>query len=433
MKLEFQKISNIFISIFFLLPLLIIAIFSRYYCRKSRVKLPRLVWGSAPIINNYYWSRAMSLLDYNSKTFVFPFFNSINKRSDWDYVLSDRYCFVPYRLRVFIAFAESLLRFDVFILSYRGFFLQKTYLKYFQVLLLKIARKKIIIIPYGSDAYSYKNIRSTTLMHALMISYPNASKEQPIISKQVDYWNKYADAVIPSVMGFDGIGRWDVLVPNSLSIDLKQWQVSTRNSINDGKNGPVLIAHTPNHRGCKGTEYILRAVKSLKGENLNVELRLLEKIQNDRVRQILSLESDILVEQLCSTGHGLSAVEGMATGITTISNLEDEDYTLPMRRWSFLDECPLVSATPENITDVLRVLVTNPDLRKELGCAGRKYVEKYHGLDSAQYLFKNVLDYIYGKKDSIINLYHPILGEYTNRLPKIEHPLKKNRIPGVEY
>jgi hypothetical protein len=118
----------------------------------------------------------------------------------------------------------------------------------------------------------------------------------------------------------------------------------------------------------------------------------------------------------------------MASGIPTIANLEDEAYTLPMRRWSFLDECPLVSATPENITDVLRELVTNPKLRKELGCAGREYVEKYHGMDSAQYLFENVFDYIYGKKKSIINLYHPILGEYTNRLPKIKHPLVNNRI-----
>jgi hypothetical protein len=87
------------------------------------------------------------------------------------------------------------------------------------------------------------------------------------------------------------------------------------------------------------------------------------------------------------TGHGSSGLEGMASGITTIAKLEDEAYTLQMRRWSFLDECPLVSATPENITDVLRELVTNPKLRKEPGCAGREYVEKYHGLDSAQYLF----------------------------------------------
>lgn len=140
------------------------------------------------------------------------------------------------------------------------------------------------------------------------------------------------------------------------------------------------------------------------------------------------MEADILVEQIIGTRHSLSVLEGMAAGIPTISNLEDEAYTLPMRRWFFFDECPLLSATPENITDVLRKLITNANLRSDLGRAGREYVEKYHGLDSAQYLFENVFDYIYGKIDSIINLYHPILGEYPNRIPRIKHPLVQNRI-----
>jgi glycosyltransferase involved in cell wall biosynthesis len=428
------KFLKVFSSLCLLLiPLLIcIAIVSKLFS-KVFSKLPSVVFGSSPILNNHYWSSALKQLNYNSKTFVFSYFKEISKRSDWDYVLTDHYCIIPYKLRIFIAFAESLFRFDVFVLSYRGFFLQRTPLRYFQAQLLKIAGKKIIIIPYGSDAYAYSNIRSTSWAHALMISYPRASINQKIIKKDVDYWNRYADAVIPGMMGFDGIGRWDVLAPSSLVLDLEQWSSNTRSFNKSAVNEKVVIVHSPNHRGCKGTEYLIKAVQELKDEKLNVELKLLEKIQNHEVSLILRNEADILVEQLIFTGHGLSGLEGMASGIPTIANLEDEAYTLPMRRWSFLDECPLVSATPENITDVLRVLITNPKLRKELGCAGRKYVEKYHGLDSAQYLFQNVFDYIYGKKDSIINLYHPILGEYTNRLPKIEHPLQKNRISGVKY
>lgn len=416
-----------------LIPCLICIAFISKLFSKVFSKLPSVVFGSSPILNNHYWSSALKQLNYNSKTFVFSYFKEISKRSDWDYVLTDHYYIIPYRLRIFIAFAESLFRFDVFVLSYRGFFLQRTPLRYFQAQLLKIAGKKIIIIPYGSDAYAYSNIRSTSWAHALMISYPMASINQKIIKKDVDYWNRYADAVIPGMMGFDGIGRWDVLAPSSLVLDLDQWRSNTRYINKSAVNEKVLIVHSPNHRGCKGTEYLIKAVEELKDEQLNVELKLLEKIQNHEVRNILRNEADILVEQLIFTGHGLSGLEGMASGIPTIANLEDETYTLPMRRWSFLDECPLISATPENITDVLRVLVNNPNLRKELGRAGRKYVEKYHGLDSAQYLFKNVFDYIYGKKDSIINLYHPILGEYTNRLPKIKHPLQKNRISGVKY
>ncbi|MEJ2126089.1 MAG: hypothetical protein P8X84_00995 [Candidatus Bathyarchaeota archaeon] len=35
----------------------------------------------------------------------------------------------------------------------------------------------------------------------------------------------------------------------------------------------------------------------------------------------------------------------------------------------------------------LRVLANSPDLREELGRAGRNYVEKYHSYETAQFVF----------------------------------------------
>lgn len=415
----------------FSLVLYVIATVSRLKFSKNVIKKPKIVFGSAPILNNVYWAKAMKKKNYFSETFTFPIFSTICNINDWDKVLNKKYRLVPYKIRVYIAFAESLLKYDIFIISYRGFFLQSTPHRFLQGNILRYARKKIIVIPYGSDFFVYKNIRSTSWIHALMISYPLASRNQNTVLDDVNYWNKHADAVIPCISGFDGIGRWDVLLPSSLMIDLDEWVPSKKEEFYDGKSGYVSIIHTPNHRGCKGTEFIINAVDKLRSEGLKIKLHLLEKVQNEQVRNILINDADILVEQLIFTGHGLSGLEGMAVGIPTITNLEDETYTLPLRRWSYFDECPLVSATPEDITDVLRELITNPSLRTDLGRAGREYAEKYHGLDSAQYLFENVFDYIYGKKDSIINLYHPILGEYTNRTSKVKHPLVKNRI--VDY
>ena len=424
------KCVNFFLSnffcIFFLPIALIVSLIVRF--RKCSDDKPRLVWGSTPIINNSYWSRSMEKYGYCSQTFTFNYYSLINERDDWDKILAEKYYFFPLVAKPVVAFIHSLLIYDVFLLSYDGYFLGNTSLRHLQAHLLKLAGKKIVIIPYGSDGYVYRRIRSTSWISALMISYPGASKNQHRIAKNVDYWNKYADAIVATGMGVDGIGRWDVLAPNSLVLDLEKWTVGSNKSSANGIDSKVVVAHSPNHRGCKGTEFIIAAVDQLKEEGLNIELRLLEGVKNDEVRNILCEKAHILIEQLIFTGHGLSGLEGMASGIPTVSNLEDETYTLPMRRWSYLDECPLVSATPENIVDVLRKLVTNPHLRDELGKAGRKYVEKYHGYDSAHHLFSNVIDYIYGRKESIINLYHPILGEYPNRMPKIEHPLVKNQI-----
>ena len=420
---------NIVQSLFFI-PFLTIAflcsIIARFKSKKNNK--PRLVWGSTPIINYSYWSKAMKRVNYNSETFTKGYYTIINKRDDWDKIIEECYQTLPYHFRGFFAFLESLFKYDVFVISFDGFFIGNTLFENFQAQIMKIAKKKVIILPYGSDSYSYKMIRSTSLIHGLIMSYPEASRKQKYITNKVDYWCKYADAVITGIMGPDGFGRWDVLTPSPFCIDLDQWKPSLKKNLANGIDDRVVIAHAPNHRGFKGTEFIIQSIEKLKSEGLLIELILIEKKQNTEVKRILCEETDILVEQLIATGHGFNALEGMASGITVISNLEDDAYLLPMRRWSFFSECPIVSATPETLTDVLRKLVTRPELRCQLGRVGREYVEKYHGFDSAQYLFSNVIDYVYGRKESLINLYHPLLGEYPNRSPKIKHPLVNNRI-----
>lgn len=399
------------------------------FCRiMPKSRKPRLVWGSTPIINNSYWSKSMKDLGFDSETFTLDFYNSINKREDWGRIVSEEFRFIPHPLKPYLAFLDSLVRYDIFFLSFDGFFLGNSILWKIQNFWFKIAGKKIIVMPYGSDSYVYRRIRSTSLIHGLMMSYPDASRNQKKIASQVDYWSQHADVCFSGIMGPDGFGRWDILAPTILYIDLKLWHSSKRKSVSDGKNGVVRIVHAPNHRGFKGSEFIIDAVEKLKREGLKVELILLEKLQNDRVREILNQEADILVEQLIATGHGMNGLEGLASGLPVISNLEDEAYILPMRRWSYFEECPIVSGTPENLDDVLRKLITRPELRLDLGRAGREYAEKYHGLDSAQYIFSEIIEYLQGNRESLINLYHPLLGEYPKRKPKVRHPLVNNRI-----
>jgi len=412
---------------FFLLTGLLIAGLARI--RSHGNTKPRLVWGSTPLINNRHWSRAMQSAGYFSETYTQSFYSSINQRSDWDRVLDEEWGRCPKVLKPFLAFLHSLLVYDVFFISVDGFFIGRLpFVWRLQAPLLQLAKKKVVIQPYGSDAYVYRRIRSIPLVHGLLLSYPDAARQQSEVQKRLDYWCRNADVCIPGVMGIDGFGRWDVLVPSALTLDLTEWQASSRHSQADGRNATVVVCHAPNHRGFKGTEFLLDAVRKLQAEGLQVELRLLEKIQNSEVRRILREDADILVEQLICTGHGLNAVEGMASGLPVISNLEDEDYILPMRRWSFFSECPIVSATPENLVDVLRKLITRPQLRRELGHASRKYVEKYQGLDSAAYLFDAVIEFAYGRRPSLNNLFHPLKGERTHRLPRIQHSLVNNRI-----
>jgi glycosyltransferase involved in cell wall biosynthesis len=391
--------------------------------------MPRLVWGSTPIINNKYWASALRARGYSSETFTLDFYASINRREDWGRILSEEFPLVPHPLKPYFAFLDGIRKYDIFFLSFDGFFLSNTPVSWIQAYWFKWSGKKTVMLPYGSDSYVYRAIRSTSLIHGLMMSYPQASKIQDQIENRVRYWTKHADFQFSGIMGPDGFGRWDILAPTILYIDLDLWKASQRKSQADGDSDYVNIVHAPNHRGFKGSEFIVEAVKQLKEEGLKINLILLEKLQNSEVKRILEEEADILVEQLIATGHGMNGMEGLASGLPVISNLEDADYILPFRRWSYFEECPIVSASPETIKNVLRKLISQPQLRRELGIAGRAYVEKYHGLDSCQFVFEQIIAKLKGERESLINLFHPLLGEYPTRSPKILHPLNNNQIP----
>ncbi len=398
-------------------------------CRRRRVAEgnPRLVWGSTPLVNNVYWSRAMREAGWNSRTFVTHFY-SISSRGDFDDVLGEMYSWCPSRYRPYLGFIRSISCDDVVFTSFNGFMVQSSRLGRSQAAIFRRAGIKTVVMPFGSDAYVYSRIRSVGTVQGLLLSYPQAAREQDRIAGAVDYWCRNADVVIPGVMGMDGMGRWDVPLPSALSLDLGQWSTKQSYGGGDGRRGSVTICHAPNHRGFKGTEFVIDAIAQLQAEGLDVELLLIEGRPNEEVRRILRDEADVLVEQLIFTGHGINGLEGMASGLPVVCNLEDEQYLLPARRYAFFGECPLVSADPESIVDVLRELVTRPDLRETLGRMGRQYVEKYHGLDSSRHLFGAVLDYLYGRRETLSDLYHPLTSDYVKRSPRIEPPLDKNRL-----
>lgn len=68
-------------------------------------------------------------------------------------------------------------------------------------------------------------------------------------------------------------------------------------------------------------------------------------------------------------------------------------YSTEVVRKTSLRECPAVNMPADKIQENLRILVENPALRKELGEAGRKYVEKYHSLEA----MGKILDKVYRK------------------------------------
>lgn len=373
---------------------------------------PALVWGSTPIHNFALWSRAMEAAGHSSTTFTHPPF-AIHERSDWDRVLSEEYPRHSQYVASHLGFLKALREFDVFFLPANGFFLgfqsSALFPNLFRRLhgrVLKYAGKKIVLLPYGADAYVYRRVRSAQLQHGLMLSYPVPGREQRQISRDLDFWVDVADVVIPGFMGFDGIGRWDVLTPSPLIVDLSFW--SSRNQEKPKSRRTVVVGHAPNHRGFKGSEFVIDAVDQLKSEGFDLELLLLEGMTLRQVRDALVRDVDILVEQLLFFGHGLNGLEGMAAGLPVVSNLEAKGPRSVLHSYTFFKDCPIVSAQPDTVVDVLRDLVSDPEKRAMHGQLGRRYVERWHSPESAQYLFESVIRYLGGDEFALKNLFHPL-------------------------
>jgi glycosyltransferase involved in cell wall biosynthesis len=393
-----------------------------------------VIWGPESIINNKYWSEAMRAAGYASKTLM-RHVSPINKKEDFDLYFDDvtpRWI-RPSRLRKLLgpsfALVYMMTHAKVIHIPFTGGPLGTSPLWRLEAYLFRASGIKTVVVPYGGDAYAFSQILDPSLRNALLINYGEMPRKEREIRKRVQFWAEKADAM---VIGFliDGMGRWDVPIPNSICINTHLWQARLAYSSSDGRNGPVKVLHTPNHRGAKGTEFLSEAVDRLQREGLQLELVLLEKIPNDQVREKMQTV-DILADQFIATAYALSAIEGMASGLPVMSNLEHEAYTRVFRRYAFLNECPILSTTPENLTENLRVLVTNPKLREELGRAGRAYVEKYHSYEMAQYLFGSIYEKILKGRDvDLMNLFHPLTSEFNRRKPTIQHSLVENRLPG---
>lgn len=287
--------------------------------------------------------------------------------------------------------------------------------------------KKIVVIAYGSDYQMYSKMYNKSWHYGLLYNYPDGVKNEKLITKKVDYLSEKAHAIMLGFQ-FDHLPRWDIMPFAVYPMDCRKWKARENYNKNDGRNGVVNIIHTPNHRAVKGTEFIIKAVKELKEEGLLCELILLEKLPNDTVCEIMQNKADILVDQLLLS-YALSAIEGMSSGIPVVANLEESQHTRVFRRFSYLNECPIVSGTPENIKDVLRELITNPALREQLGRAGRQYAEKYHSFEAMQAIFEAIYSKIYyGKETDLLGFFNPNNPDsYNNRQPMIQHPLYENK------
>lgn len=401
-----------------------------------KAKKNKVIFGTVPIMNYAYWARALETHTGRPCLSLVSGIYNINLKSDFDFVFDDLVPrWVPARLRreagIFFATKFILENASALVTSYWGGPLGGTPLWRFEGQLLKATGIRTIAIPFGADIYMYSRIMDPCIRHVLLGSYPNAAHNEPSIVARVDYWNRHLDFTIAGWI-VDGRSRWDALVPAGMvCVDLDGWKPRDHYSAANGVDAPVVVMHTSNHPDYTGTEFVKAAVEALRDEGLLIEFHCLSKAPNEQIKD-LQRRADIRIDGMIFVGYGLAAIEGMASGLPVIQNLENQQYTTVFSRYSFYNECPLVSAAPESLVDVLRTLIRDPALREAIGRQSRRFVEKYHGYETASYFFDRVLrKTVDGEDIDVRNTFHPLLSDYNSRLPPIRPTRVEPRPPNA--
>ena len=131
-------------------------------------------------------------------------------------------------------------------------------------------------------------------------------------------------------------------------------------------------------RNIKSTHVYVPTVQRLKDNGYNVEMVFIKDVPG-RVVRYYQLQSDIVVDMLTYGFYGANVREAMMLGKPVVCYLRLE-WLDSIRREipEFVAELPIVSATPENVYEVLEDLVRNPDKRREIGRRSREFALRWH-------------------------------------------------------
>lgn len=364
-------VNTVFYLTLVVYPFFCLLSWLRLGLRKALRRKPAVLWGPVPIINIVESSRLMRKLGYRSKSLVFTVYFITNKFD----VNLQRLTHNPLVSPLFpnLLFLWSLLRYDVYHFFYDGGLWSGMKIvpraRWLEFPLLRLAGKRIVANAYGADVRT--RLRDEMWqpwnlcaecpepgMHCLCDDQKGAVNAK--------YYRDWCNELV-------AMGDMHDYVYGSRP-DFVHWPID----VNDVKfvgprehDGPLIVAHSPNHRHFKGTRFIEAAINSLRAKGYDVVLDIIERVPNDEAKRRYAA-ADIVFAQCILGWPGFTEIESMAAGKPVLTYVRDEDRYLPhVPGWA-----PL-SVTPDNAEAVLEELLRSSERRAELGSQGRKHVEEF--------------------------------------------------------
>jgi glycosyltransferase involved in cell wall biosynthesis len=158
--------------------------------------------------------------------------------------------------------------------------------------------------------------------------------------------------------------------------NMHYWPIDTdriKPMLRQATDGPLRIAHAPNHTHFKGSIYLEAAIDRLRAQGHAIEYTKIQGVPNTEVIRLFS-EADVVADQFIGGAYGYTALEAMALGKPVLTYVRSPDLA------EAVDECPLINTTPDTLEIVLRWLLENRTKLPLIGAQGRVYIERWHSV-----------------------------------------------------
>lgn len=258
------------------------------------------------------------------------------------------------------AFGHALKNFDIF----HFYFATSFFPRYVDLPILKSFGKRIFFTFQGCD------IRSSAVCAASILD-PQKHAHAPVELQQQNLrtilrHTKKTYVLNPDLLDASPTSEF---LPYA-SVDPRQWTVHFRPY---RKGEEVVIFHAPSDRLVKGTNVLEEAIRKLRAEGYRVRLDLVHGLPNTEVKR-RAKDAHLVVDQLRIGWYGALAVETMALGKPTLCFIKQGW----LERVPFQNDCPIINATVDSITEVLKDLLDHPETWEAKSKESRRFVETYH-------------------------------------------------------
>jgi hypothetical protein len=362
------------------LPLVLWCALARLYWGR-RSKPVQIGLGPEPLINNVAHAQALRQAGYSAETFVSGHYFITD---EFDVNFGQRRCdLLPDVWRPLAMFARAVWRYRcMFIYFNGGPLLNTNLLAPLEPWLLKLAKVKLVVMPYGADIQDPIHSANLYFRHTVCQDYPLQRLAYPRIRRSRHRWSQHADWVMSGCEWVDYMHHWQSLQLAHFAIDTERWRPGTlaRNLDSGVVERPLRILHAPNHRAIKGTSVLQQAVDDLQREGHALELVLLQGVPNTRIRQVMA-SVDLVADQFVIGWYAMFAIEAMAMAKPVMAYIRRDLLDLYHKAGLLTPgELPILNTDLLAIKTQLRWALTHREALATLGEQGRAFVLKHHSL-----------------------------------------------------